>query len=278
MAKHSSRLALVGGACLLFGSAASWAGILGSQHDLSTGGSSQISATSPTDQVCVFCHTPHGASTSAPAPLWNRALVSGTYQRYSSLGTVTLDGAEAPVGSISLACLSCHDGTQAMDSVINAPGSGGYNAGGAVIGGGAGTTMVGVPAGAPIPNLTQDLRDDHPISIQYAGGGCSTSVTGDCTTVNFGDKDFNIANRTDIGSTPIWWVDTPTLGTAGTRDKTDMFLYTRSDGVEGAPAPYVECGSCHDPHNADSKNATTVAFLRTPDNAGSKVCLACHNK
>ena len=31
------------------------------------------------------------------------------------------------VGSVSLACLSCHDGAQAMDNLINAPGSGGYD-------------------------------------------------------------------------------------------------------------------------------------------------------
>ena len=39
--------------------------IVGSQHDLTVGGSAQAS-TAQTDQVCVFCHTPHGA-TNSPA-------------------------------------------------------------------------------------------------------------------------------------------------------------------------------------------------------------------
>ena len=36
-----------------------------------------IKATSET-QVCVFCHTPHGATTGIVAPLWNRTLSTQT--------------------------------------------------------------------------------------------------------------------------------------------------------------------------------------------------------
>jgi len=67
-------------------------------------------------------------------------------------------------------------------------------------------------------------------------------------------------------------------GTASTRDKTDLPLYVRTDVVAGGE-PFVECGSCHDPHNAGSADpGKTVAFLRTSDNANSKICVACHNK
>ena len=38
-----------------------------------------------------------------------------------------LDGLSAQPGGSSKLCLSCHDGTQAMDNIINAPGSGGYD-------------------------------------------------------------------------------------------------------------------------------------------------------
>ncbi|MEO5371478.1 MAG: hypothetical protein H7833_15530, partial [Magnetococcus sp. DMHC-1] len=138
------------------------AGIKGSKHDLGSGGASQFAATAGTGEVCVFCHTPHGANTSASAPLWNKSLPdAGTYTRYSSLGTSTLDGAEAPIGSVSLACLSCHDGSQAMDVMINAPGSGGYNASGAS------AFSLAAMSGTPIPNLGKDLSNDHPVSIQY---------------------------------------------------------------------------------------------------------------
>ena len=84
--------------------------------------------TTGTDQICVFCHTPHGANTGVTsAPLWNRATGSATYTVYTS-GTMQ---ATAPGntlnGGASLACLSCHDGTQAMDNMLNQPGQGGFN-------------------------------------------------------------------------------------------------------------------------------------------------------
>ena len=224
----------------------------------------------------------HGADIQASAPLWNRALPTGTtYQRYSSLGTATLDGAEAPVGSVSLACLSCHDGTQAMDSVINAPGSGFHNPAGAIIGGA--PSQTGSIAGTPIPNLGTDLRDDHPISIEYAGGSC-TGVLADCTpTAATGDPDFNAASFANINGQNQWWVDVDTFftdingavpgtGTAGTREKTDMILYTRDFGTQQGPS--VECASCHDPHEAAQR---PTSFLRI-SNTGSDVCLACHTK
>ena len=117
-------------------------------------------------------------------PLWNKTLPAATsYTRYSTLNTATLDGEEDEVGSVSLACLSCHDGSQAMDTVINAPGSGGFNAAGSEIDPAAIGTMtgtVGAPgAGGTIPNLESDLSNDHPISIDYAGGACQ-GTTADC--------------------------------------------------------------------------------------------------
>ena len=253
---------------------AAFAGIQGSKHDLGVG------VDEANGEVCVFCHTPHGADTGAAAPLWNKTLPTSTYQRYSSLGTATLDGTEVTVGSVSLACLSCHDGSQAMDVVINKPGSGGYNAAGSEIS----TTLVTNMSGAPVPMLGTDLRDDHPISIDYAGGACR-GTTSDCdpATAASGDADFLPAQFASINTNPQWWVDVPTYatdaagtvietGTANVREKTDMILYTRDFG--GTDGPSVECASCHDPHE---DTARPVSFLRIA-NAGSGVCLACHIK
>ena len=251
------------------------AGIAGSKHDLDPGGSVA------NGEICVFCHTPHGSDTGAAAPLWNKALPDSTsYTRYSSLGTATLDGAEVDVGSVSLACLSCHDGSQAMDVVINKPGSGGYNAAGSEIS----TSLITNMSGAPIPMLGTDLQDDHPISIAYAGGACD-GTTADCdpSAAATGDPDFRVAQFASINSKPQWWVDVPSYslqadggntqtGTANVREKTDMILYTRDfSGTEG---PSVECASCHDPHE---DTARPVSFLRIA-NADSGVCLACHIK
>ncbi len=244
--------------------------VVGSFHDLSP-------FTGNTTAVCVFCHTPHGGvpATSAQIPLWNKVITPAAYTRYSSLLLPTLDGAEAPVGSVSVACLSCHDGTQAMDVVVNLPGSYGYNVAGTEIDGGA----IGVMGGAPVRNLGTDLTNDHPISIQYAGGGCDEFDADGTCPGPLGDPDFNLPEKTTINGAPVWWVDT-SIGVAGVREKTDLTLYARNDvvGSGGTVEPTVECGSCHDPHDGQNTGGPgSVQFLRI-SNAGSEVCVTCHIK
>ncbi len=247
-------------------------GIVGSQHDLTTGGQAQ-GQTAQTNEVCVFCHTPHGGA-SANVPLWNKVLGpqgGATFARYDNGVSSTIDGANAPVGSVSIACLSCHDGTQAMDVVLNLPGSGGYSAAGAQID----PVAIGLMTGEPVPRVGPDLSNDHPISIQYGGGGCSTTNTA-CT--GLADPDFRTPQTALINNARVWWLDVTGVGTAGTREKTDMILYTRNEAtVPGGAQPFVECGSCHDPHNSGSKGPTSVAFLRV-SNDQSRICTACHNK
>lgn len=74
-------------------------------------------------EVCVYCHTPHGANQAATAPLWNRTLKDTTFKTYNQLGTSSLTQTVRQPGGSSLTCLSCHDGQTAIDSVINMPGS-----------------------------------------------------------------------------------------------------------------------------------------------------------
>ena len=250
------------------------AGISGTKHNLGTTGVVGNNRFSGTAEICVFCHTPHGADTTAVVPLWNRTLTGSTYQTYDSLGTSTLDGKTATVGSVSIACLSCHDGVQSMSAVINAPGSGTAGDAAWAAGTWTGTTVQAsgtfAVSSIAIANLGTDLRNDHPIGIQYGGGGLKQS-TGAAGTL--GDADFIRPSFTTIGSTPVWWVDTEATA-SNTRQKTDMILYTRASGsVTGQtePEPFVECASCHDPHSTNS------TFLRI-QNTGSAVCLSCHVK
>ncbi len=236
-------------------------------HNLGTGGPAGSNQLSSTADVCVFCHTPHGGSTSAAVPLWNRTLAApSTYTTYATLNSATIEGAIAPVGSVSIACLSCHDGTQAMDSVLNEPGSGFTNA---TFGGGSWTgpnVNIGTGELTNAPNLGQDISNDHPIGIQYGGGG----LTAAAPSGTLADADFNDASFVDLNGTNVFWVET---GTNTTRDKTDMILYNRDvTGIAGGLQPFVECASCHDPHSD-----TNPTFLRT-SNDNSAVCLACHNK
>lgn len=253
--------------CLVTIANISQAGIQGSKHDLST-------SVGGTSEICVFCHTPHGGDTSAAAPLWNKKLADPnnyTGKTYDSLGTTTLDGQiELRAGGISLACLSCHDGSAALDMVRNAPtvsqGVYLYNADGAALGGEVKMgDLPGVTAsdGVPVIGYDFDLRNDHPIGVQFAGGGLTWGAIGGTNTVleSANDKLFN---------DPIWensrlWVGEvggdglPLYNGTGVNDEYDL-------------GPMVECASCHDPHKTDYGT-----FLRK-SNAGSALCLTCHKK
>lgn len=247
--------------------------ITNTKHNLgTTAGGTGVNKFSGTTEICVFCHTPHGADTSAAVPLWNRTLPApASFTTYDSLGTSTLDGKVAPVGSVSIACLSCHDGVTSMSAVINAPGSG--TAGDATWQAGtwSGANQTGgkIAAGL-ITNIGQDLKNDHPIGIQYGGGG----ITNTSPTAATADADFKTPSNATLNGTRVWWVDTEATPN-NTRNKTDMILYTRapSAGYTGQTdqEPFVECASCHDPHT------TNTTFLRV-ENTGSKVCLSCHVK
>ena len=247
--------------------------IANTKHNLgSSPGGTGVNKFSGTAEICVFCHTPHGADTSSAVPLWNRTLPApATFQTYDSLGTSSLDGKTAPVGSVSIACLSCHDGVTSMSAVINAPGSGtaGDAAWQAGTWTGANQTGGAIAAGL-ITNIGKDLRNDHPIGIQYGGGGLTESAPAGATK----DADFKAASNAVIGATRVWWVDTE-ASPNNSRQKTDMTLYTRAAGAgytgQTQPEPFVECASCHDPHT------TNQTFLRV-SNAGSAVCLSCHVK
>lgn len=218
-----------------------------SKHNLtSTGPGGEL--TTDAEELCVFCHTPIGTDTSAAVPQWNRTLPSPSmYRTYDSLGTSTLTGRVAPVGSVSLVCLSCHDGAQAMSAVINSAGS---------------TTSIWSSS------VGTDLRNDHPIGVQYGGGGITT-VDPNAPTRN---PDFRPPQSTVLNGIRVWWVET-LGGAGGTRRKTDLSLYTRerTDGYTGQTMaePFVECASCHDPHT------DRALFLRI-SNAQSALCLACH--
>lgn len=155
--------------------------IVGTDHDLSgvqgTGG-----------EICVVCHTPHNADTSvAEAPLWNHAVTTADFTVYSS---PTFDGGPSgQPGGASRLCLSCHDGTVALDA----------------FGGGAGTAgNVIAPGDAAYIGI--DLSNDHPISFIY-DSALATSDGGlaDPATANSGlggtiDADMLFAGNMECAS------------------------------------------------------------------------------
>ncbi len=172
------------------------------------------------DEVCVYCHTPHNSRNNlGPIPLWNKPAtdleLTNGFTMYGA-ATTNIEG-ETIAGtltskqpqSMTLACLSCHDGVSAMNSVINAPGSGRVNATDGII--------IGEIDPKPIRNdvavtIGKDgnLADDHPLSIDYIEGKASLKPT---STVISGDG----------------WYRANTIG--------DLLRNGK-----------VECVSCHDPH------------------------------
>ncbi|MCG7870935.1 MAG: cytochrome c3 family protein [Candidatus Thiodiazotropha lotti] len=101
-------------------------------------------------QICAYCHTPHNASTTnSTTPLWNHQDTVATYTMYSS-PSLDMTIAGSPAG-VSLACLSCHDGSVAADSLINFPSG---------VTGPDGIFFLG-------DSLGTDLSNDHPISLTY---------------------------------------------------------------------------------------------------------------
>lgn len=138
--RRSVGVSVAAGSLAIWGAAAMAGTIVGSPHDFSTTGWAG-------GQICIACHTPHNANTSVTdAPLWNHAVTTKTYTLYSSPTLNATTG--QPVG-VSKLCLSCHDGTVAVDS----------------FGGGTGSTfMSGGPAVGAGPS---DLSNDHPISVTY---------------------------------------------------------------------------------------------------------------
>ena len=296
ISKLASGLALAAISSTAFAAAP---GIAITKHNLGAGNLTGGNYTNATTEICVFCHTPHNANQSENSvPLWNRSFSSAGYSKYSTLGTTSFDASEGAIGSVSLACLSCHDGTQAMDAMLNSPGAGSGGVGGATTTssiaagtltghGGWNETNVMSTFGSGINDngnvgdmiyLGTDLRNDHPISMQYGGGGISTGTPTGATT----DPDY--APATNTTGTPggqassgsgsvnskvlasgatVFWVDT---GTGG-KQKSDFPLFTRGTEV------YVECATCHDPHTNNE------LFLRlSTGNTNSGVCLTCHTK
>lgn len=158
------------------------AGIVGSKHDLSMNSVNGIADKSTNEgQVCIFCHTPHGATSQGP--LWNRDASTATYTPYwsgSLNATVAVPDATAgtglATGSSPDLCLSCHDGTVALNALVNQSANGTDP----VMGTGHEVTNDKLTEGR-VANLTTDLSNDHPVNFYYnetlvsADGGLYTA-------------------------------------------------------------------------------------------------------
>lgn len=262
-----------------------YAGIAGSRHDLSNMAAADATfmpqVMNNYGEVCVYCHTPHSGIANAGAPLWNKSITTANFNTYPT----TMAGT-TPATSISpesKVCLTCHDGTLAIDVIVNAPESG-YNLSGPWhdksqspyhfrMQSGAGmdcntgschfTMPVNdwkcggchSPPGAPSHSgrsgagayISTDLTNMHPISIAYSAPNADTYQ--------------NPGNLKQTG----YLLNNTTVWKSRNRSANPTINDILINGK-------VECITCHDPH------LTTYSVFLRATSSGSKICMACHDK
>ena len=253
------------------GSAANGIGF--SRHNLGKyGGKGQRETTF---DICVYCHTPHRPSDQG-GPVWEAAGAAsmsftayGTSIKKSKVSTVGL-------GSPSLACLSCHDGTAAPDNIANSPGKKREPQKKTPQEWGFLLNETQMPSMVNTRLLLGPLlTNDHPVNVPFRGGRFG-SLRPRSTIISRIDLVSGLRSTTVRRISNLWSIkgfisDTATIG--------DLLRDGR-----------IECSSCHDPH-FNNKSWTEVAktfknwddmdglFLRrVGGNFSSGVCRTCHNK
>ncbi len=135
---------------------------------------------------------------------------------------------------------------------------------------------------APFPNLTRDLRDDHPISMRMPS-----------TDPQFTDALANLEIPSGASA------NIKGVKRAGREMPADKRDWIRLYNTDGTNTEYVECASCHNPHTprttflrlpsltadqggaADGSETPVTGATRDLNhepNQGSLICLTCHQK
>ena len=250
--------------------------VTNSKHNLSISGPGTIKATSESE-ICIFCHTPHSSRPSGP--LWNRNDPGTTYTLYSSL---TLDATITQPDGSSILCLSCHDGTIALGTLVSRTTDVDFSGGI--------TTMPTVRG-----NLTTDLSDDHPISFAYTSAVASgdgqlkdPSAIGMLVQLENGKVQCISCHDPHNDTNGKFLVATKEFSTLCLECHDRTFWSSSSHSASSAQAingatpwqhiesPYLTvaqnaCENCHDPHN--SLGNPRLLKAATDENN----CLDCHN-
>ena len=228
--------------------------ILGSKHDFvglnNRAGVVAMAGVAFSDYgySCVYCHIPPEEAGAKPGDFggikgWNRYIPAvENYQLYSATGSQTLDSKVESPNPISMLCLSCHDGTMAVDMVVFPPATFDPTNDSAMhmrINAEDNIESCGkchngsVAHNIAVKVIGTDLRNDHPISMKYAGLG-------------FKDPDFRPPPPPNASNDRVF--------------PNGVKLYNG----------YVECMSCHNVHDPSKE-----LLLR----ANAEVlCLTCHLK
>jgi predicted CXXCH cytochrome family protein len=203
---------LLGLGLALTGMASGAGTIVGSAHDFSG------QAWSTGAQICVACHAPHNTAVIADAPLWNHTSSAATYTVYASS---TMTATVGQPGATSKLCLSCHDGTIAVNS----------------FGGTTGTTLL-----TGTKNMGTALTNDHPIGFTYdaalvAADGALNAITS-AVTIGSGTK-------TKVGTIASNLLYAGKMECASCHDVHNTFTATTGKLAKVSMASSALCTTCH---------------------------------
>ncbi|HEX4085551.1 MAG TPA: hypothetical protein VHY22_11605 [Chthoniobacteraceae bacterium] len=228
-------------------------GIEGTAHDFS-----QTSWISRND-VCGTCHVPHAPDQSQIVPLWEHATTTQSFNVFQSAQLTSLGITIPQPSGVSLACLSCHDGTLGVNqSFTGITGNGGVPVPMSSWNNAYVITGTGSSSG-------NDLSHVHPISFNY-----DTVQAAEPQELNpaTGQVPTYIPNQTP----GIWSTSWP-IGKA-------VLVGAAPNGSGGT----MECGSCHDVHAQIGAAASGGLLLKiggvdnSGGNRGSTLCRTCHIK
>jgi len=222
-------------------------GIASTKHNLTPTGPGNFKAPENTG-LCVFCHTPHNASPQGA--LWNRESSAATYTLYSS---TTLKSIPSQPSGSSRLCLSCHDGTMAMGTLLRPLG-------------GVQPTL-GKLTGSGV--IGTDLSDDHPISFAY--------------DANLAASRSDLVNPTGSAKVMHLAANGEMQCTSCHDAHVERASFLHMDPIKGAL-----CTTCHQPNGwTSSTHATSTATWTGtgtnpwPTNGGyssvaDNACASCH--
>ena len=247
-------------------------GINGTVHDLRRAntllGYKSVGEADYLDRICIFCHAPHHAYRLAGTvlgtgpvavsaaydylPLWNHPQTVQTFTPYyngpgAPDAAVSMKGAQSilngiTVGSASLLCLSCHDGSVAVNQYGNAPqDTRSISTGTTTI-----TSQYRIGADGYLAN-------HHPIGFDYdAVAAIDLEIIPSASAVFDHTIDVGIygavAGQINVGGAiPV-----------------NNFLWNGK----------MECSSCHAVHNTGNSGEKLLYV----SDANSNLCLSCHLK
>ena len=248
--KYSNLLTIsVAVGALLLSPAVTRAGILNSPHDFH----SENWNNDPGDPnaVCSPCHQAHHGD-STVIPLWNHTSSQGPWTMYSTLNSPSFkaQSTETPINQpgtglprVSQACLSCHDGTIAV------------NAYGGIIQGGSAYYLTNSA------RIGTDLTHTHPISFTYNAALVGTGPTQDKWLYNPDTTDAITPDGNFVAPNSM---------------KINDFLLGGNHRMECS-----SCHDVHNQEGTPFDITTNPKLVRingTKAGVGSTLCRSCHNK